>query len=149
MRSDVFTWLVYMCWSRWGTTDPDPPWKILHVDKGFLWNTGMDPPRGAIGSLGSNRLSREIRTALFKIRWWLKRQHTTKFSKSAHASLSIAIHWCMHVLSERALADQAPRSRLIFPAWPCLTNNWSHPTRNVRRPIFSSTRFPFTPFCSH
>ena len=64
-----------------------PPLGKLQVVIGFLRNTGTDPHREAIVPLGSNCFSREVRTALCKIHWWLKQNKRKTLSwPQPHAS---------------------------------------------------------------
>ena len=44
-----------------GGGGPGPPFKVTNGLYRFHINTGTDPPREAIGPLGSNGFSREIR----------------------------------------------------------------------------------------
>ena len=51
------------CGDRWSG-----PHGNSEVFIGFLRNSGLDTPREAIGLIGSNCFSREVRTALYEIR---------------------------------------------------------------------------------
>ena len=66
--------VLFHCGTLWddlegtGGLDPPPPAKS-QVAIGFLRNIGTDLPREVIGPLRSNCFSREVSTALCKIRW--------------------------------------------------------------------------------
>ena len=64
--------LCYMGGSRGETMGSRTPGKS-QVAIDFLRNTGKEPPRKAIGPLGSNCFSRKVRSALCEICWWLKK----------------------------------------------------------------------------
>ena len=77
---------------RGGTGGQDSPGKS-QVAICFFRNTGTDPSRETIGPFWSNCFSREVRTALCEICWWLK----IKLSGSPPIKFSVYTHGKMRL----------------------------------------------------